>query len=305
MVLDVKKYPFIKSVEAELQKYGGGVTLMDILMTNNNILDLAKNRIQKVLNDEELPNYLTYTEPVLVFYTVLLLLSIINNHEFSKKYSFFELRQFKKILETENEENLLDLAKFLNININKCSKIEIRLEKIKINKDYCINFIEYLKLTRNMSDEWNLNKQILHKGNVYLDKNQLIQLVSEGIRLRILDMIRPISIKEIPEKLRDLIVKKGNIPPCIQNILNKDKLNEEEIRTLITFYINIGKSLSSISVIMKKWDISNLEDLYKQYRGNKDTRYIVYSCKKMKELNLCVSNCNVKNPLQLYFANTV
>ncbi|MEM0122639.1 MAG: DNA primase regulatory subunit PriL, partial [Saccharolobus sp.] len=267
--------------------------------------DLAKNRIQKVLNDEELPNYLTYTEPVLVFYTVLLLLSIINNHEFSKKYSFFELRQFKKILETENEENLLDLAKFLNININKCSKIEIRLEKIKINKDYCINFIEYLKLTRNMSDEWNLNKQILHKGNVYLDKNQLIQLVSEGIRLRILDMIRPISIKEIPEKLRDLIVKKGNIPPCIQNILNKDKLNEEEIRTLITFYINIGKSLSSISVIMKKWDISNLEDLYKQYRGNKDTRYIVYSCKKMKELNLCVSNCNVKNPLQLYFANTV
>ncbi|MEM3912081.1 MAG: DNA primase regulatory subunit PriL, partial [Saccharolobus sp.] len=74
---------------------------------------------------------------------------------------------------------------------------------------------------------------------------------------------------------------------------------------LITFYINIGKSLSSISVIMKKWDISNLEDLYKQYRGNKDTRYIVYSCKKMKELNLCVSNCNVKNPLQLYFANTV
>ncbi|MEM0122848.1 MAG: DNA primase regulatory subunit PriL, partial [Saccharolobus sp.] len=79
MVLDVKKYPFIKSVEAELQKYGGGVTLMDILMTNNNILDLAKNRIQKVLNDEELPNYLTYTEPVLVFYTVLLLLSIINN----------------------------------------------------------------------------------------------------------------------------------------------------------------------------------------------------------------------------------
>ncbi|MEM3910964.1 MAG: DNA primase regulatory subunit PriL, partial [Saccharolobus sp.] len=141
MVLDVKKYPFIKSVEAELQKYGGGVTLMDILMTNNNILDLAKNRIQKVLNDEELPNYLTYTEPVLVFYTVLLLLSIINNHEFSKKYSFFELRQFKKILETENEENLLDLAKFLNININKCSKIEIRLEKIKINKDYCINFI--------------------------------------------------------------------------------------------------------------------------------------------------------------------
>ncbi|MEM1599368.1 MAG: DNA primase regulatory subunit PriL, partial [Sulfolobaceae archaeon] len=152
MVLDVKKYPFIKSVEAELQKYGGGVTLMDILMTNNNILDLAKNRIQKVLNDEELPNYLTYTEPVLVFYTVLLLLSIINNQEFSKKYSFFELRQFKKILETENEENLLDLAKFLNININKCNKIEIRLEKIKISKDYCINFIGYLKLTRNMGD---------------------------------------------------------------------------------------------------------------------------------------------------------
>lgn len=93
----------------------------------------------------------------------------------------------------------------------------------------------------------------------------------------------------------------GIIPPCIENILAKEKLNEEEIRTLITFYIDIGKGLSGIVSIMKKYNVSNVEDLYRKYRGDKGTRYIVYSCAKMKQLGLCVSSCNVKNPLQLYF----
>jgi len=170
-----------------------------------------------------------------------------------------------------------------------------------VQKEFCVNFIDYLKYTKGLREDWKLSKQVLYKGYVYLDKNQLTDLIAENIKNKIVEMIRPLNLKEIPEKLKSLIEKKGVVPPCIENILGKEKLSEEEIRTLITFYINVGKGLGSIIAIMKKWNVTNIEDLYKKYRGDMETRYIVYSCARMKQLGLCVSNCNVKNPLQLYF----
>lgn len=302
MVLDVKKYPFIKSLEEELKKYGGGITLTDLLLSNSIYLELAKDRIQKVRSNEELPSYTIYSEPVLVFYTTLLTLAVINNSEFNKKYSYFESKQFRKILQNENDDNLLEILKFLNIKVNRCNEIKIYVEKKRlIHKEYCINFIDYLKYSKNMGENWRLSKQILVKGNVYLDKNQLIELAAESIRLKILNMIKPLNIKEVPEKLKNLIEKGKTIPPCIQNILSKDNLNEEEIKVLVVFYINIGKNLNNISNILKKWNVPNIVDLYNKYKGDKDTKYIVYSCERMKKLNMCVSNCNVINPLQLYF----
>ncbi|QGA67539.1 DNA primase regulatory subunit PriL [Sulfolobus sp. E11-6] len=303
MVLDVKKYPFTKSLEDELKKYGGGITLTDLLLNSTKLIDQAKDRIQKVKSGEELLHYVSYDEPVLVFYTTLLSLAVLNDPKLIRKYAYAEAKQFKSLLQNENEENLLEISRSLDLRINRCEQIKFYLEKKRriIQKDFCTSFIEYLKYTKGLSDDWKLSKQILHNGYVYLDKNQLTDLIAENIKNKIIEMIKPLNLKEIPEKLKSLIEKKGIIPPCIESILGKEKLNEEEIRTLITFYINIGKGLSSIVAIMKKWNVTNIEDLYKKYRGDKETRYIVYSCAKMKQLGLCVSNCNVKNPLQLYF----
>ncbi|ACP35683.1 DNA primase, large subunit [Sulfolobus islandicus Y.G.57.14] len=303
MVLDVKKYPFIKSLEDELKKYGGGITLSDLLLNSTTLIDQAKDRIQKVKSGEELPHYVSYNEPVLVFYTTLLSLAILNDLRLIRKYAHIEAKQFKSLLQNENEENLLEITKLLDLKINKCDQIKFSLEKKRriVQKEFCVNFIDYLKYTKGLREDWKLSKQVLYKGYVYLDKNQLTDLIAENIKNKIVEMIRPLNLKEIPEKLKSLIEKKGVVPPCIENILGKEKLSEEEIRTLITFYINVGKGLGSIIAIMKKWNVTNIEDLYKKYRGDMETRYIVYSCARMKQLGLCVSNCNVKNPLQLYF----
>ncbi|WP_338600645.1 DNA primase regulatory subunit PriL [Sulfolobus tengchongensis] len=305
MVLDVKKYPFTKSLEDELRKYGGGITLTDLLLSDSEIIDQAKDRIQKAIANENLPHYTMYREPVLVFYTTLLSLAILNDAKLIRKYAYEEAKQFRILLLNESEENLIELSRLLNIKINRCTPIKFNLEKGKriIQKEFCVHFIDYLRYTKNMSEEWKLSKQVLQKGYVYLTKNQLSDIIVENIRNKIVEMIKPLNLKEIPEKLKSLIERKRTIPPCIENILNKEQLNEEEIRTLITFYIDIGKGLNSITAIMKKWNLTNVRDLYKKYRGSGRTKYIVYSCEKMKQLGLCVSNCNVKNPLQLYFLN--
>ncbi|AAK40874.1 DNA primase regulatory subunit PriL [Saccharolobus solfataricus] len=303
MALDVKKYPFIKSLDDELKKYGGGITLTDLLLNSTTLIDQAKDRIQKTKSGDELPHYVSYNEPVLVFYTTLLSLAILNDVKLIRRYAYAEAKQFRSLLHTENEENLLEISKLLDLKINRCDPIKFYLEKKRriIQKEFCVHFIDYLKYTKDLKEDWKLSGQILHKGYVYLDKNQLIGLIAESIKSKIVEMIRPLNLKEIPEKLKSLIERRGIIPPCIENILAKEKLNEEEIRTLITFYIDIGKGLSGIVSIMKKYNVSNVEDLYRKYRGDKGTRYIVYSCAKMKQLGLCVSSCNVKNPLQLYF----
>ncbi|AOL15895.1 DNA primase [Sulfolobus sp. A20] len=303
MVIDVKKYPFVKNINDELKKYGGGVNLIDLLVSNTSLIDLAKKRIESVKANEQLEHYTKYTEPVLVFYTTLIILAVINSSRLNAKYAYLESQQFKKLLTKEDESALLELSSNLNIKVNRCNPIKLRISERKITeeREYCINFIEFLKLIKGTNDQWKLSKQILYRGNVYLNREQLIQLIAETIRRKILQLIRPLNLKEIPEKLRDLINKEGRIPPCIEAILNKDKISEEEVRILVTFYIDIGKSLGSINAVLKKWSITSINDLYKRYLGNKKTKYIIYSCYRMKELNLCVSECNVRNPLQLYY----
>jgi len=129
MVLDVKKYPFIKSLEDELKKYGGGITLSDLLLNSTTLIDQAKDRIQKVKSGEELPHYVSYNEPVLVFYTTLLSLAILNDLRLIRKYAHIEAKQFKSLLQNENEENLLEITKLLDLKINKCDQIKFSLEK--------------------------------------------------------------------------------------------------------------------------------------------------------------------------------
>lgn len=298
-VIDYKKYPFLKPIEEELKKYAGGITLNDLLSSNSYYLEKAEERVKKILNNEELEPYEKIRDSVLVFYATLLLVAALKNELLKKKFVEKEAEVVEKKLSYETEETLLEIAKLLGINVeseNLLIKHKENRKVLTIPFKFSMSFIDYLKVTKEIrkeNEEFSLSTKIMKDGKVFLTKQELIKIITYKIKDKlyeettISDVVIPEEVKKKAEEM-----KGKRTPPCIQNLRRKKELNNVEISVLVTYYIDIGDYESA-----KKYS----EELLKKYRGDKKTKYIVYSCNKMKELGLCVNSCNVLNPLQLYY----
>ena len=310
MVVDYAKYPFLKPLEEELNKYAGGVTLDFILSTSNNIKEEAKKRVNKILKDEELEPYDKINEPVLVFYTTLYLVVALDNELLKKKFVEREAELIEKELKNEKEEVLLEIANYLNslsdkfpelasLRINPENLLIKRKEKKKtliVPFKFSMNFIDYLKVTKDIrkeDEDFSLSARILKDGKVFLTKDEVVKILTYKIKDLLYEAVN-IKYESIPEEVKKMAeeLKGRRTPPCIQALLNKKELGEVEKAVLVTYFLDIGdyKNAERFS-----------EDLAKKYRGDKKTKYIVYSCSKMKELGLCVNSCGTSNPLQHYY----
>jgi DNA primase large subunit len=307
-MLDEYKYPFLKRLEDEItRRFGGGVKISDIL--DSKITKLAKERLDLIRKDLELPSYKSYgSDSIFVFYTLIILLSLIKNEKLKEKFSDRESEHFIKALSDEPEDSILEYASRLSVPVNvepiSIEIIENKKKKIKVFK-YYIDFINYIKFTKKTKDKkLRLYNQIVFKGHVYLNKDLLLRVLKHVTSLYLKSLIKPLpdvqDIDRIREKLGIKIKK--IIPPCMEFIrdkINKEgKISEEELKTYIVFLIDIGHSNDSIRIQLQKINNDKINDIIKYYRKRK---YIVYSCNKMKELNMCVQDCGVTNPLELYY----
>lgn len=300
-VIDYSKYPFMKRISEVVQK---GITIYDMLSNNSNSLKEAKERINKILKDEEVFSYKNYSYPYLVFYSELLILSILGDKKIIEKVLRTEAKLFSKEIVKDPDDIFDAILDFLKIKVEKKEISYHKAKGRKITLGYRVHFIEYLRLIRNLrfNSSFSLSSQILHEGYVYIDKNTLIKLIEQQIYEILIDMIKPISLSEIPDSIRDMIfLKRKTTPPCIQALLQKENKNIEEIKILTIYLINIGMNPESITSILKNNGVGNPQDFVNKLVGNRKVKYIVYSCEMMKKMNLCVAECGVKNPLQLYF----
>ncbi|WP_148692111.1 DNA primase regulatory subunit PriL [Acidianus manzaensis] len=299
--IDYNKYPFMKKLSDIIDK---NITIYDMLSENSTPLKDAKDRINKILKDEDIQDFRTYSFPYLVFYSELIILSILGDKKIIGKVVRKEAKLFSEEISKEPDDVFDTILNFLKINVEK-KEISYHIQKgRKISLCYRIHFIDYLKATKNFKDNqyMSLSMQILDKGYVYLNKNTLKLLIREQIYEYITNLIRPISLSEIPESIKDLIfLKRKTTPPCIEAIMHKQNKSIEELKIISTYMIDIGASTDSISTFLKNNGIATPEDIINKLSGNRKSKYIVYSCDIMKKMNLCVSNCGVKNPLELYF----
>lgn len=299
-LIDFRKYPFLKPLEEELKRYAGGVTLNDLL-SNAYYLEQAKNRIDKILKEEDLEPYEKLKDPVLVFYTTLYLVSALGNETLKRKFLRKETVLIEKDLRNDNEETLIEISEILGVKVKR-ENIQIKHREDKrtliIPLNFSMDFISYLKLTKEIRKDYNnfsLPTKILKDGKVYLGKEEISKIITYKIKDVLYEMMN-VSDISIPEAIRKFaeVLKGRKTPPCIINLIKKDEISDEELSILITYFIDIGDE-KSIERFSKG------KDLERKLRGDKKTKYIIYSCQKMKELGLCVSSCNVINPLQLYY----
>ncbi|AWR94818.1 hypothetical protein [Acidianus brierleyi] len=299
-LISTDKYPFLKSFDEAIKDYGG-IKFYDIIATNGQVLNDAKERIKKILEDSPVESFKRYRYSSLVFYTELLILAIMNDRRIIEKVLKREAENFSKEISEESEDQFKELLKRLKVPI-EYKKISYHNGNRKIELSYAINFISYLTLIRNLTNSsLSLSQNILNKGYVYLDKNKVLEILKNTIYNKLYQNIKPISLSEIPETLKDLIiVKNGKTPPCIDGLIRKQNKTPEEIKILIVYKLDINTDLNSIITFLKENGVQEAENYINEILRKKE-KYILYSCKQMKEKNLCISECGVKNPLQLYF----
>jgi len=135
-----------------------------------------------------------------------------------------------------------------------------------------------------------------------LQGEEVAKIVKEGI-----------TAKEFAEKLKEKV--QGQIffeafPPCMTRLYNAvisgENLSHHERFALATFLLHIGMDVESVLNVFKhvpdfneriaRYQIEHLAGL----RGSKK-QYMPYSCATMKTLGLCISECNIRNPLVHYW----
>jgi len=277
-MLDEYKYPFIKSPEAELRRtYGSSIRLSDILASDSELLDQVKRRIKETVEHKKAKPYLNVRNPVLMFYTTLLALAAIKDDEITSKYINSEVEMFSRLMEKENEDDLIELSNILGFNVKRCEKVSYLNDKATVSLELCCDFVTYIRASK--GTEAKLSKQILVNGYVYFNKHSLSVVLKKILRIKLQETLRPLKVS-IPKTLEDLVKgRTTSIPPCIKRLTEKkekESLTEEESQVLNAYLIDVGEKTDGSKVI-------------------------VYSCKKMEEKGMCVANCRVKNPLQLVF----
>ncbi len=217
-----------------------------------------------------------------------------------------------------------------------------RGEKIKECYPYRMPIPSYLRgiETLRTQKKWMLVNRVVSKGYVYLSKRDLVRVLSEFVKRKVLRLANEYStylsevpedsIKEDVERLRGLvkdvrgfteerlspeaIVKAGIreefFPPCITNIMNAllrgEHLSHAQRFALATFLLNAGADVEYVLDVFRHAPDFNEKIARYQIehlaglRGSRK-KYSVYSCDKMKALGMCVAECGAKTPLQYYF----
>ncbi|AGE71456.1 DNA primase regulatory subunit PriL [Sulfolobus acidocaldarius] len=294
--IDFSKYPFLKDIGEELKKFGGGVTLNDIL--ESKYLEVAKERLEKIIKDEKVESFSNVRNSVLVFYSLILIVALLNNRSITENIAKKESKLIESDLIKENPENLLEIGKLLGVNVSKDElkfSIKDKGKERNIILPFSIPLTDYLfhiREIKRINENFKLNKRIVTNGKVYINKADLTRLLREKIRLKIIELINSIKLPSVPDNLKKIAdeLRGRKTPPCIVELRKKKELTDEEKRILVVYSVNVNEVTDELD-----------KELVAKFRGNRRERYIVYSCEIMKKLNLCVAECGVKNPLELYY----
>jgi len=200
---------------------------------------------------------------------------------------------------------------------------------------YRVPVTRYLKVIGDLLRDvrWKLVNQTVHRGYVYIrGRAEVSRIVREIMKNLLIQKFSRVSQKDLPkdipylwekvEELKKLLAEKapkhvatipakGEMPPCIMQILAKIRGGEDvshiENFTIASYMVNTGYDVEEVLEVFKDRSDFNLKVARYQVEhiaGLKGSRirYKPPSCSKMKTYGLCVEEgrrCprNIKNPL--------
>ncbi|RLI43192.1 hypothetical protein DRO69_09540 [Candidatus Bathyarchaeota archaeon] len=258
------------------------------------------------------------------------MLTLATENSFIKKrYALAESKQTYNDMKLEPKEKILAIAQNFEWAIQKNDNDNIPYE-------FKLHFTNFIKNTTHLrSGKWKLVNRILHKGNVYLTRNEAARLLSEEVRRHIEKRLEakdtpkfPPKIIELANKIKQLsiekigkaemegipkTIQKDAFPPCITALYEAASKGRHISHigrfTLTTFLVSIGMPTENIIDLFRA--SSDFNERLTRYqvehiageRGSR-TRYTPPKCDTLKTHGVCVDSdelCQkIRHPLSYY-----
>ena len=322
---DYAKYPFLPETGDFVKKLN--FTISDLLDSNYNILENAKNRIIYGFKHGISPTDISNVEiDIFSFPLALLLVKSTNNSYAFSKFALAESKRIENFLQNERQSV-----------IPKLFEAMLKIQPIEINDDsigkwdYKIPLNSYLPRSLHLRGaNWRLVNRLVDQGFVYVKHKEIVELLRSEIYEMIITKLDETKIppsllenQSISKTVKEIqnstprppldnrnIVFKGEYPPCvskaIEMIKNGDQVKHYGKFLMTTFLLRAGKNCDDIVKMyptslgfnqnITRYQVEHIAGL----KGG-GTKYSVPSCKTMKTNDFCFKTeaCgNITNPLQ-------
>ncbi|MEM3693311.1 MAG: DNA primase large subunit PriL [Candidatus Bathyarchaeia archaeon] len=328
---DLAKYPFTREASQYVESIGLSLGDMD-KPEFAPILNRAEERIVEAIKSGEskFREDLDYEVEILSFPVSVALVRALGDPFLKRRFALSEARRIQVLLSSEEPSKIVYLA---STALNW--KVLMRAD-LGRSKEFFIGFVDYLKVAPSFHDEkWKLINRIVAEGLVHLTKEELVRLMTEGIRHRFERLVEPKLDLELPKSFRERLERigeflsqrkrilkaeelpkvaiTGSFPPCLK-VLYEALLAGKSIShvgrfTLTSFLLAVG--MSSDEIVRLFTGLADADERITLYqvehiagrRGSR-TKYTPPSCSTLKTHGLCVENgslCGkVRHPISEY-----
>ncbi len=330
------RYPFSREAKDLLREEKK--TLEDILKEKPHLIERAKRRVIAALIGKtpfiERERDGEYDQLLLYPLTIMLVRGAQDGY-LTSRFASYESKRLHRKLENEREENILKLAYgTFEINVLVVEEVPSGGGLREIRELY-LPLKDYLSLSKRFRDPiWKLTNRKVTGGAVKVHRHELIRLMAEAYRLRLLKSGRmkittpmPKSVLEAIDEIRARLItaKSGRtisytsrgLPPCLEDLLgrisNHEDLSHTERVVVASFLLNKGVGVEE--VIKTFANLPDFDEEKTRYqvehlaglRGSKK-KYSAPSCKTMRSYGLCRASeaCRgVNHPLQFGRKRTI
>jgi len=310
---------------------------------SNEIAERVLIVFQSAFNNlEDIPGKKNDNLNVYVYLLLKIILYTLNNKIITNRTANLYSKSAYNDMERENSEsNIYDICHDLGLKINFYEKPReygikiVKDHREKLNANFSIHYIDYLRLTSNLRDEYRkLTNNPLKDGYVFIQNKNLIRLIQEYVRNKLLieetedkaslkAFIKEVSnikgFKDLYDKIRSLwdkrkeefdftfkidIKSKEDIlmlyPPCVIEILKKaeegQNLVHHERLFIVWFLLALEYPVEKVVDIFSTLPDFDREKTTYQVEYAKRKNYTPYQCSTLKSLGLCVAD-KYKNEL--------
>lgn len=328
---DLALYPFIKEASAYVSNLGFSLEQLISSRALDSVRSRGVERVLQALKGEIYKPQLLSSDDSKIHIELLsypfsrILVSCIDDNFLIRRYSLAEAVSCYDLLRFESDEFIRDIASDFEIGVHI------------YNNSFDIHFTDYIRLASSMKAlEWKLVNRKLHKGHVYISKEELARLLQEAIKERIqgslpLDVPQDIcqmcspyisQIHTVMQQMKETFgsgdfgaVESDMFPPCmmhaISNVRAGVNLAHSMRFALTSFLLNIGMSVDDIISLFNvspDFDLEKTRYQIEHISGSSGTEYKPPSCSTMRTYGNCYGAdelCSkVKHPLTYYKRKT-
>lgn len=329
------KYPFLPEAAAEVAKYG--LSIEDLLLPEySSVLERAVERISEAISTS--PPSVSYRRDdpdveLLSFPVAVVLAASLGDDYVKRRYAVAEAKRASHLLEEEDSEVVYEVARRLGLRVRMVD-MQVGLDKY----EFAVNFIDYLKAASNLTHEgrWKLVNRLVHGGEIYLGKLDVVRLIEEEVRRRIESKIEAASGVRIPSEIIKRLeqfrrveaegyvggvlaselpskVDLNMFPPCIKALYEAARVGRNIPHygrfTLASFLLSVGMDAGSVIEVFKsspdfRDDKTRYQVEHIAGKRGSGTKYIPPKCESLRTHSLCPGGddlCRkIKHPLAYY-----